>query len=101
METFDIILDDNGLQEVNGDFKQGDNANNLIKYIVSANKGEFKEFPSFGVGINLQLNGTTNIQEIERSIIDQMISDVFPDPDVDMEDYPSTIRINKVSFELS
>jgi len=100
METFDIILDENGLQEVDGDFKQGDNANNIIKYIVNANKGEFKEFPNFGVGITLQLNGSKNIQEIERMIIDQLISDVFPDPDVDMSDYPSTIKVNKVSFEL-
>ena len=102
METFDIILDSvNGLEEVNDDFVQGDNANNLVKYIVNANKGEFKEFPNLGVSINLLLNGSKNIQEIEREIIDQMVSDVFPDPDVDVSEFPSKIHVNKVAFDVS
>lgn len=101
METFDIILDSDGeLIEENGDFKTGDNANNLIRYIVEANKGEYKEYPELGVGVLTYLNGIKNIQEIERDIINELKSDVFPEPDVDMEDYPSTIKINKVAFEL-
>jgi hypothetical protein len=101
METFDIILDSTGsFQTLNNDFKAGDNANNLIKYIVNANKGEFKEAPSFGVGINLQINGIKNIQEIERDIINELVGDVFPNPDVDMDEFPSIIRINKVVFEI-
>jgi hypothetical protein len=102
METFDIILDSDGeLIPENGDFKTGDNANNLISYLVQANKGEYKEFPEIGVGIETYLNGIKNIQEIERDIINELKADVFPDPDVDMDDYPSIIRINKVSFELN
>jgi hypothetical protein len=101
METFDIILDGGELIEENGDFKRGDNANNLISYIVQANNGEYKEYPELGVGILTYLNGNKNIQEIERDIINELKADVFPDPDVDMDDYPSTIRINKVSFELN
>jgi hypothetical protein len=101
METFDIILDSSGeFQDSNDDFKSGDNANNLIKYIISANKGEFKEAPSFGVGITLQLNGIKNIQEIERDIRNELISDVFPDPDIDMGEYPAIIRVNSVVFEI-
>lgn len=101
METFDIILDSSGeLQELNGDFLTGENDNNLIKYIVNANKGEFKESPSFGVGINLQLNGNKNVQEIERDIINELVSDVFTNPDVDMDEFPNVIRINKVVFEI-
>jgi hypothetical protein len=101
MGTFDIILDENGFIEVNGDFKTGENDNNLISYIVLANKGEYKEFPTLGVGIDRYLNGTENIQQIESNIIQQISSDKpFPNPDVDMSEYPSTIKINKQSFGL-
>lgn len=102
MENFDIILDSDGeLIEVDGDFKTGDNSNNLIRYIVEANKGEYKEFPQLGVGVLRYLNGNKNIQEIERDIINELKSDVFQDPDVDLEDYPSIIKINKVAFDLN
>ena len=101
METFDIILDENGFIAVDGDFKKGDNANNLIYYLVQANKGEYKEFPEVGVGIDKYLNTTVNPQQIESDILKVLTSDVFSDPDVDMSDYPSTININKNKIELS
>lgn len=102
MATFDIILDENGLIEANGDFKTGENDNNLISYIVQAAPGDYKEFPTLGVGIDQYLNGNGNAQQIESNIIEQISSDApFPNPDVDMEDYPSTIKINKQSFELT
>lgn len=101
METSDIILDASGFQEVNGDFKTGDNANNLLSYIVQAHPGAYKEFPTLGVGIDSYLNGTENIQQIQSNIIQQISSDKpFPNPDVDLEDYPSTIKINGASFDL-
>ena len=101
METFDIILDDTGFIEVDGDFKTGANDNNLLSYIVQAHPGAYKEFPTLGVGIDRYLNGSENIQQIESNIIQQISSDKpFPNPDVDMEDYPSTIKINGASFDL-
>lgn len=103
METFDIILDSTGsLQENNSDFKTGDNANNLIRYIVDANKGQYKEFPTLGVGIDRYLNGNKNIQEIERDINNELISDVFTEPDVDLSDYETgIIRVNREDFEFN
>ena len=101
MGTFDIILDDDGFIEVNGDFKTGENDNNLISYIVKAAPGDYKEFPTLGVGIDQYLNGIGSAQQIESNIIEQISSDKpFPNPDVDMENYPSTIKINKQSFDL-
>ena len=102
MATFDIILSTNGFEEVDGDFKAGDNANNLLNYIVIANKGEYKEFPLLGVGIDRYLNTSLNVQQIETNIIKELKSDVFLDPDVDMIDFEENniISINKEIFEL-
>lgn len=102
METYDIILDNNGeLQEVNGDFKQGENDNNLIRYIVQATKGQYKEYPLLGVGIEIFLNSNKNQQQIQREIRLQLISDVFPNPDIDVTEWPNKIRINKVVFNAT
>lgn len=96
METTDIILDNAGeLQAVNGDFKQGDNANNLIRYIVEASKGHYKEFPLTGFGIHNYLNSNTNAQIIRRNLKVELTSDVFPNPFIDVSGFPSEIIINK------
>lgn len=103
METFDIILDNSGdLQaDVNGDFVQGDNANNLLRYLIEATKGQYKEFPLVGVGIELFLNSNKNPQQIQREIRLQLISDVFQNPDIDVTGWPNVIRVNKVVFNVT
>lgn len=100
METYDIILDSDGeLQEVSGDFKKGDNANNLLSYLIQANKGEYKEYPLLGMGINNYLNDTKNPQQIKRDIRVQLSADVFPDADIDISEFP-TIKINKTVIKI-
>lgn len=100
MATFDIILDsDQNFIEKDGDFLTGANDNNLIFYLISANKGNWKEFPLLGAEITKLLNGNENPQEIERRIIEALTSDVFPNPDVDMTEYPPTINVNGVVFD--
>lgn len=48
----DLLLDDTAdLVLVNGDFAIGNTDNQNQKLIVIANKGEWKEFPEVGVGI--------------------------------------------------
>lgn len=95
--TFDIVLgDDAELQEVNGDFATGDNSNRYIEYLVSSHQGHYKEFPLIGIGIRGRLNATENKQVLESDIIKGLKGDIFANPDVDLADYPSSIRINKV-----
>lgn len=49
----DILLDDNGdLDFQNGDLVIGYSDNQHQEHILIANKGEYREFPELGVGIN-------------------------------------------------
>lgn len=48
----DILLtDDNDIDIVNGDFNLGYSDNQQQKLILSTNKGDWKEYPILGVGI--------------------------------------------------
>jgi hypothetical protein len=52
----DFLLDENGdLLIENGDFVIGDSSSQHQKDILMATKGEFKEFPEIGVGIEAML----------------------------------------------
>lgn len=68
----DIVLDDqNDILIENGDFIIGDTDNQNQKLIVIANKGEFKEFPEVGVGIQNMLSDddpTDVLIEIKRQL---------------------------------
>ncbi len=46
-----LLTDDNDIAIVNGDFVVGDSDNQHQKLILSTNKGDWKEFPVLGVGI--------------------------------------------------
>lgn len=53
----DIILDNSGdLKLQNGDFVLGYSDNQHQEHILMATKGEFKEFPELGVGLNRMLS---------------------------------------------
>lgn len=53
----DILLDQTGdLSFLNGDFNIGYSNNQHQEHILMANKGEFREFPELGVGINRMLS---------------------------------------------
>lgn len=57
MNTGDFLMDANGNYLIeNGDFVIGDATNQNIKEILAAHKGEFKESPEIGVGIEDMLN---------------------------------------------
>ena len=52
----DILLDNTGdLEAQNGDFVLGYSDNIHQEHILMATKGEFKEFPEIGVGLNRML----------------------------------------------
>lgn len=53
----DILLDASGdLDLTNGDINIGFSDNQHQEHILIANKGEFREFPELGIGINKMLS---------------------------------------------
>ena len=95
METNDIILNTDGsLIEDNGDFRTGDNANNLIFYNVVSHLGHFRTAPLLGGQLDLFLNADILPTVIERTLRSTLANDIFPNAEVDAKDFP-TIVINK------
>lgn len=57
MNTQDFLMDAAGnLRIENGDFVIGDATDQNIREILSSHKGEYKEYPAIGVGIEDMLN---------------------------------------------
>lgn len=101
METFDILLDDDGELQVSADhdFKTGDAVNNYLRYILEAHPGNYKEFPLLGVGVDRYLNSTANPQQLERNIRVQLENDVFKRPLIEVKNWP-TLVINKTVVKV-
>ncbi len=50
--AYDILLDEDGdLLIVNGDFVIGESIDQEVGLILQSNKGEYKEFPTFGLNL--------------------------------------------------
>lgn len=74
----DIITDENGdIQIVNGDIKIGESDSQHIEHIMIAGKGQFRQFPLIGVGIQNMINGTPNRQLLRQTIQLQLESDGY------------------------
>lgn len=85
--------------ELNGDFKPGDPQNDWIRSILLSSPGHWKEFPLIGVGIWNYLQGTQSGQVLQRNIREQIQSDVFKKPWIDVTKFP-IVQINSVIFEV-
>lgn len=96
----DILLDEKeDLQPVNGDFKQGNAANQIPYYLIKSGIGNWKEFPLVGLGIDQYLNSDIDRYELQALIKEQLKSDVFDRVQVDTTQWPGTIYINDVPYE--
>lgn len=81
------------------DFEGGDADNDIIRSIIVSSPGHWKEFPLIGVSIWKYLQGTQSAQVLQRNIRQQLTSDIFPKPWIDVTKFP-IISINRVTFEL-
>jgi hypothetical protein len=101
-QYLDILLntDENLQDNGSGDFKVGDASNQIMFYIVKSGQGNWKEFPLVGVGIEGYLNSDIGRYELEQIVKSQIRTDVFNKATVNAEDFPSSIVINKTSFNL-
>jgi len=70
-----------------------------MERILVSSPGHWKQFPLVGVGIFNYLQGTQSAQVLQRNIIEQLESDVFQKPLVDVSNFP-TIVIDKSVITL-
>lgn len=83
----DILLDENkDLRIENGDFVIGESTAQEIELILTAFKGEFKEYPLLGAEIIRKLKSRETTQGIRREINEQLEYDGFDWIDFKIED---------------
>lgn len=93
----DIKLDDDGdlfIDPVTGDFKIDFSDEQHIKDIIQSFAGEWKEFPSVGVGIAQYLNSSGMEQEIAKQINLQLSADGYSVSGPSVEFTPDGLAIN-------
>ncbi len=74
----DFLLDsDQDLQIVDGDILIGASDQQHVEYIMKADRGHFRQYPLIGVGIERNINGPVNVQEIKQRIERQLESDNY------------------------
>jgi hypothetical protein len=74
----DIIVDQTGdLEILNGDIFVNESDSQHLEFIVTADKGQFRQFPLIGVGIRRFSNGPFDAQAIRQAIKLQLESDGY------------------------
>jgi hypothetical protein len=74
----DLLEDSDGdILIVNGDLTIGESDNTHISDVIVANKGDWKEYPLLGVGINAYLNSSGMQQFVTNEIKKQLDSDGY------------------------
>lgn len=92
----DILLDENNeLLIADGDFVTGQSDQQHVKHIVEAFKGEYKAHPLVGFGIINYLKREENIEsEFRRDLKIQLENDGYNDPQIDISEGFSKLKIN-------
>ena len=72
-----------------GDFLVSESDAQHIEHIIRADKGQYRQFPLIGFGIQSRQNAPVNVQEVKQEIRKQLISDGF------------TVRSVKIDGELN
>ena len=85
------VLRDADFIMLNGDFAPIDPSNLYIERILVSSPGHWKQFPLVGVGIFNYLQGTQSSQVLQRNISQQLESDVFQKPLVDVSNFPTIV----------
>jgi len=74
----DIIVDQTGdLEILNGDIFVNESDSQHLEFIVTADKGQFRQFPLIGVGIRRFSSGPFDAQAIRQAIKLQLESDGY------------------------
>lgn len=91
----DLLLDSFGdLVIEEGDFAIGLSDMQHVKHIVEAQKGEFKEFPFMGFGVESYLKTNTNPLAFKRDLKIQLEYDSYKNTDIDLSKGFEQLKIN-------
>lgn len=72
----DILLENDDLQLVNGDFFVGDSQNQSVELLLKTMQGEWKQYPEAGCGLSKAQNGIID-RFLNRNIRVQLQADGF------------------------
>lgn len=72
----DIILENDDLKIINGDFFAGDSQSQSVELLLKSMQGEWKEFPDAGCGVEKAQNGVID-RFFQRNIRVQLEADGF------------------------
>lgn len=72
----DILLENDDLQVVNGDFFVGDSQNQSVEWLLKTMQGEWKQHPEAGCGLSKAQNGVID-RFLNRNIRVQLQADGF------------------------
>lgn len=86
----DVLLEDDDLKIVNGDFFVGKSQNQSVELLLKSMQGEWKEHPEAGCGLYKAQNGVID-RFFQRNIRVQLEADGF---------FVETLNINKKGIEL-
>lgn len=91
----DILLNEVGdLLIEDGDFSVGIADEQHVEHIIQVQKGEFKEFPLLGFGIENYLKTNTEPLEFKRDLKVQLEYDGYKNADVELtKDYQLKVNI--------
>ncbi len=90
----DILLDkDNDLFVEQGDFVIGHSDMQHIDHIISAQPGEYKNFPLLGFGVSKYLKTITTKTKFIRDLRVQLNYDDYSNPDIDLRNGFEKINI--------
>lgn len=95
MTRKDLLLDTAGnLVIEEGDFVVESSDMQHVKHIVESQKGEFKEFPFIGFGVENYLKTNTNPLAFKRDLKIQLEYDDYKHADIDLSKGYEQLKIN-------
>jgi len=92
----DIIFIENDIEIRDGDLFVAESDQQHIQHILTADLGQFRQWPLIGVGIARQINGPANRTDLKQNIRVQLRSDNFTVKNVDVSpNFEITINANR------
>ncbi len=90
----DILLKDNDLSIIGGDFEVGQSDQQNIELIIESMPGEFKQFPMLGFGAVKYLKGDFDANDFKRDLKIQLEYDNYNDVNIEFSENFNSLKID-------